>query len=99
MSLKEQSIDLTDIERFQKQGIRSDAQTLLGKVIDEENPLKGVTQIQRKRNLEASDVLNIGSGTRCQHCGMLHFLWRETCGSCSKPMEYNLASVDEEARA
>ena len=64
-----------------------------------ENPLKGVTQTQRKRNLEASDVLNIGSGTRCQHCGMLHFLWRETCGSCSKPMEYNLASVDEEARA
>ena len=84
MSLKEQSIDLTDIERFQKQGIRSDAQTLLGKVIDEENPLKGVTQTQRKRNLEASDVLNIGSGTRCQHCGMLHFLWRENCGSCSK---------------
>ena len=99
MSLKEQSIDLTDIERFQKQGIRSDAQTLLGKVIDEENPLKGVTQTQRKRNLEASDVLNFGSGTRCQHCGMLHFLWRETCGSCGKPMEYNLASIDEEARA
>tara|TARA_Y100000114_G_scaffold147241_1_gene158812 strand:- start:128 stop:427 length:300 start_codon:yes stop_codon:yes gene_type:complete len=99
MSLKEQSIDLTDIERFQKQGIRSDAQTLLGKVIDEENPLKGITSQQRKRNLEASDVLNIGSGTRCQHCGMLHFLWRENCATCGKPMEYNLASIDEEARA
>ena len=99
MSLKEQSIDLTDIERFQKQGIRSDAHTLLGKVIDEENPLKGIISQQRKRNLEASDVLNIGSGTRCQHCGMLHFLWRENCGSCGKPMEYNLASIDEEARA
>ncbi len=99
MSLSEQSIDLSDIERFQKQGIRSDAQTLLGKVIDEENPLKGVISQQRKRNLEASDVLNIGSGTRCQHCGMLHVLWRETCGTCGKPMEYNLASIDEEARA
>jgi uncharacterized OB-fold protein len=81
------------------EGIRSDAQTLLGKVIDEENPLRGITSQQRKRNLEASDVLNIGSGTRCQHCGMLHFLWRETCGACNKPMEYNLASIDEEARA
>jgi|TARA_R100000406_G_scaffold16888_3_gene10564 hypothetical protein len=99
MSLKEQEIDLSDIERLQKQGIRSDAQTLLGKVIDEENPLRGITSQQRKRNLEASDVLNIGSGTRCQHCGMLHFLWRETCGACNKPMEYNLASIDEEARA
>ncbi|MAN60526.1 MAG: hypothetical protein CMI60_01135 [Parvibaculum sp.] len=99
MSLAEQSIDLSDIERFQKQGIRSDAQTLLGKVIDEENPLKGITSQQRKRNLEASDVLNIGSGTRCQHCGMLHFMWRETCATCDKPMEYNLASIDEEARA
>jgi len=99
MSLGEQSIDLTDIERFQKQGIRSDAQTLLGKVIDEENPLKGITSQQRNRNLKASDVLNIGSGTRCKHCGMLHFMWRENCGSCGKPMEYNLAFVDEENRA
>ncbi len=99
MSLGEQTIDLTDIERFQKQGIRSDAQTLLGKVIDEENPLKGITSQQRNRNLKASDVLNIGSGTRCQHCGMLHFMWRENCGSCGKPMEYNLAFVDKENRA
>ena len=99
MSLVEESIDLTDIERFQKQGIRSDVNTLLGKVVDDENPLKGITSEQRKRNLEASDVLNIGSGTRCQHCGMLHFLWRESCGACQKPMEYNLSSIDEEARA
>ena len=51
---------------------------------------------ERNRNLKASDVLNIGSGTRCIHCGMLHFLWRETCGACSKPMEYNLGFVDKE---
>jgi len=99
MSLVEESIDLTDIERFQKQGIRSDAKTLLGKVIDEENPLKGVTSEQRNRNSEAADVLNIGSGTRCQNCGMLHFLWRESCGACNKPMEYNLGHIDAENRA
>ena len=46
MSLKEQSIDLTDIERFQKQGIRSDAQTLLGKVIDEENPEESPSEVE-----------------------------------------------------
>jgi len=97
-SLDEQVIDLSDIERFQKQGIRSDVSTLLGKVIDEENPLKGITSEQRNRNSEAADVLNIGSGTRCQYCGMLHFLWRETCGSCKKPMEYNLGHVDVENR-
>ena len=98
MSLAEQSIDLSDIERFQKQGIRSDAQTLLGKVIDEENPLKGITSQQRNRNRNIGDVMNIGSGTRCTHCGFLHFLWRATCGSCEKPMEYNLGKRDEKNR-
>ena len=57
MSLKEQSIDLTDIERFQKQGIRSDAQTLLGKVIDEENP--GIwTRSEIPRKLAAVGLSN-----------------------------------------
>tara|TARA_R110002020_G_scaffold167606_1_gene355999 strand:+ start:571 stop:870 length:300 start_codon:yes stop_codon:yes gene_type:complete len=96
MGLKTETIDLTDVERFQKQSIRSDISLNLSSVIDEENPLKGVTSEQRNRNLKASDVLNIGSGTRCQHCGMLHFLWRETCATCKKPMEYNLGYVDKE---
>ena len=96
MGLETETIDLADIERFQKQSIRSDISLNLSAVIDEENPLKGITSEQRNRNLKASDVLNIGSGTRCQHCGMLHFLWREACGGCSKPMEYNLGVVDKE---
>tara|TARA_R100000988_G_C3989124_1_gene161584 strand:+ start:460 stop:759 length:300 start_codon:yes stop_codon:yes gene_type:complete len=96
MGLETETIDLTDIERFQKQSIRSDISLDLSAVIDEENPLKGVTSEQRNRNLKASDVLNIGSGTRCKHCGMLHFLWRENCGTCGKPMEYNLGFVDKE---
>jgi len=96
MGLETETIDLTDIERFQKQSIRSDISLNLSTVIDEENPLKGITSEQRNRNLKASDVLNIGSGTRCKHCGMLHFLWRETCATCKKPMEYNLGFVDKE---
>ena len=98
MGLETQTIDLTDVERFQKQSIRSDVSLDLSVVLDEERPLKGITSEQRNRNLKASDVLNIGSGTRCKHCGMLHFLWRETCGACSKPMEYNLGFVDKENR-
>ena len=45
---------------------------------------------QRANAKKAADVLNIGSGTRCTHCGLLHFMWRETCGSCRKPMNYNM---------
>ncbi len=92
------AIDFDDISRFQKQGVRSDITIDQSAFVDPENPLKGVVKEQRNRNRDASDVLNIGSGTRCQHCGMLHFLWRENCGSCGKPMEYNLASRSEEAR-
>ena len=99
MSVETATIDLEDIERFQKQSIRSDISLNLSAVIDEENPLKGITSEQRNRNLKASDVLNIGSGTRCQHCGMLHFMWRESCGACQKPMEYNLGSIDKENMA
>ena len=63
-----------------------------------ENPLAGVTSEQRNRNSKAADVLNIGTGTRCKHCAMLHFLWRENCGACNKPMDYNLGHRDEENR-
>jgi len=98
MTLNTQTIELTDIERMQKQNILSDVSLDMNAVFNEENPLAGVTSEQRNRNSTAADVLNIGSGTRCQHCGMLHFLWRETCGACKKPMEYNLGHRDENKR-
>ena len=40
------------------------------------------------------DIIDIGSGTRCKHCGMLHFLYLERCGACAKPMEYNLGKTE-----
>ena len=43
MGLETETIDLTDVERFQKQSIRSDISLNLSAVIDEENPLKGIT--------------------------------------------------------
>lgn len=98
MGLDITTIDFDDISRFQKQGVRSDLSVDQSAFVDKENPLKGIVKEQRNRNSTAADVLNIGSGTRCQHCGMLHFLWRETCGACQRPMEYNLGHRDEEAR-
>ena len=98
MGLDVSTIDFDDISRFQKQALRSDVSMDLSAFVDPDNPLKGITNEQRNRNSEAADILNIGSGTRCTHCGMLHFLWRETCATCKKPMEYNLATRNEEAR-
>ena len=98
MGLELHTIEFSDIERMQKQAIRSDVNLDLGAIADEDRPLQGVVSEQRNRNSEAADILNIGKGTRCKHCGMLHFLWRETCATCKKPMEYNLGHRDEEVR-
>ena len=92
------NIDLSDIARAGKQGVKVDTSYSVDVKTDEKNPLKGVTSQQRTRNRNIGDVLNIGTGTRCKHCGFLHFLWRETCGACDKPMEYNLGHRDESKR-
>lgn len=91
-------LDIEDISRAQKQNVRSDIQYDNGTVTDELNPLKGHVRKQHKRVRDVADILNIGAGTRCKHCGFLHFMWRETCGGCERPMEYNLGHRDEEAR-
>jgi len=90
------NIDLSDMARANKEGVRFDVSNVADK---KDNPLAGVTSAQRNRNRNIGDVLNIGAGTRCKHCGFLHFLWRETCGACDKPMEYNLGHRDETKRA
>ena len=96
MGLESVEIDFDDISRFQKQDVRADIKYEVP--ADTEKPLKGITTKQRARTEEVADIMNIGAGTRCKHCGMLHFLWKENCGSCGKPMEYNLATRNEEAR-
>ena len=84
------SLGLDDIARLQKRGIRLNESYGASAVADEENPLSGLTLKQRNRNKNAGDVLNIGSGTRCKHCGMLYFCWVDKCRTCSQPMEFNL---------
>ena len=98
MGFDVRSIDLSDIMRGSKQGTKSDLSYNSSTVTNSDKPLAGVTSAQRKRNRYIVDVLNIGAGTRCTHCGFLHFLWRETCATCGKPMEYNLGHRDEKKR-
>jgi len=38
---------------------------------------------------EGMDVQNIGSGTRCTSCGLLHFCWTPRCAVCGDPMYFN----------
>ena len=98
MGFDVRSIDFEDISRSQKQGVVSDVKFDHNKVMNTDRPLEGVVKSQRSRTSEVGDILNIGSGTRCKHCGLLHFMWRATCGSCGKPMEYNLGHRDEKNR-
>ena len=92
-----QTLDIDDISRAAKQNVRADIKYDNQK-INTDAPLKGITKKQRARTSDIADILDIGAGTRCAHCGMLHFLWRATCGACDRPMEYNLGTRNEEAR-
>ena len=98
MGFDVRSIDFEDISRSQKQGVVSDVKFDHNRVMNTDRPLEGVVKSQRSRTSEVGDILNIGSGTRCKHCGLLHFMWRAKCGSCGKPMEYNLGHRDEKNR-
>tara|TARA_R100000005_G_scaffold95579_1_gene77689 strand:+ start:499 stop:798 length:300 start_codon:yes stop_codon:yes gene_type:complete len=98
MSFELRTLDFDDISRAQKTNVRLAEALGSGDVYNSLKPLEGVTAAQRQRNTDVGDILNIGAGTRCQHCGMLHFLWVDKCRSCNRPMEYNMGHRNEEAR-
>ena len=98
MGFDVRAIDFEDISRSQKQGVVSDVKFDHNKVMNTDRPLEGVVKSQRARTADVGDILNIGSGTRCKHCGFLHFMWRASCGACERPMEYNLSHRDEKNR-
>ena len=89
------TLGLDDIDRLQKRGIRLAESYCDGTVFNEDRPLQGITKKQRNRNKKAGDVLNIGSGTRCKHCGLLYFMWVDQCRTCPRQMEYNLGQREE----
>jgi len=98
MGFQLETLDADAISRAQKQNVTFSSSVGEGAVLNTDKPLAGVTSEQRARTEHVADVLNIGAGTRCMHCGLLHFLWRKDCGACGKPMEYNLGTRDEGAR-
>jgi len=88
------NLGLDDIERMQKRGIRLAESYGTSIATDEDNPLSGLTLKQRNRNKSAGDVLNIGSGTRCKHCGMLYFCWVDKCRTCNAKVDFNLGQKE-----
>ena len=88
------SLDLKDLLRMQKQGWKMDEGAYADPEATSREKLAGITREQRMRTRNVRDIIDIGSGTRCKHCGMLHFLYLERCGSCGKPMEYNLGKTE-----
>ena len=88
------SLGLDDIERLQKRGIRLNESYGTTVRTNEDNPLSGFALKQRNRNKSAGDVLNIGSGTRCKHCGMLYFCWVDKCRTCGMQMDFNLGNKE-----
>ena len=62
-------------------------------IFSEENMEKfSVKKAVEIKGRERRDIQNIGSGTRCQSCGMLHFCYVPRCGMCGDKMHYNLGS-------
>lgn len=66
------------------------------KIKDSESPFsrKNMANAQNRRvkvsKSEIQDIQNIGSGTRCTACGLLHFCWTPRCAVCGEQMYYNL---------
>jgi len=85
-------LSLKDIDRMNKHGW-SKAQEL--KPADEGIAWENYAiKKQNTRNRQIADVLNIGAGTRCKHCGMLHLCWVAKCATCGQDMDYNLGKTE-----
>lgn len=89
-------LSLKDIDRMNKQGWTK-AESFGIDVKPAEEGIKwdkAQVQEQNTRMRQVADVVNIGAGTRCVQCGMLHMCWLPKCGACKAPMDYNLGKVE-----
>ena len=86
-------MDIETLRRLEKQGWKQAEESMVK--TDEEDKLKGVIKRQNIKTRNIRDIVNIGQGTRCRHCGMLHFCYLERCAACKKPMDYNLGKTEE----
>ena len=49
----------------------------------------------KTRRRQKYDIQNIGAGTRCLECGLLHFCWTPACAGCGGAMDYNLGKYEQ----
>ena len=86
-------MDIETLRRLEKQGWKAAEESMVK--TDEQDKLKGVIKRQNMKTRNIRDIVNIGQGTRCRHCGMLHFCYLERCAACKKPMDYNLGKTED----
>lgn len=55
-----------------------------------DNMAKAQSRFVKINKNQAQDIQNIGSGTRCIACGLLHFCWTPECAVCGEAMHFNL---------
>jgi len=55
-----------------------------------ENMLRAQSRFVKIDKNASKDIQNIGSGTRCLECGLLHFCWTPNCAVCGAAMYFNL---------
>jgi len=89
-------LTLNDVHRMNKQGwMKAESFGVdLKPAEDSINWKNYATKQQNTRNNQIADVLNIGAGTRCKSCGMLHMCWLPKCGACGLEMDFNLGTVE-----
>jgi hypothetical protein len=98
--MKTGHIDLdTSIEiNKRRQSRMLEIMTNAGSVAEDESPFsrENMATAQKKfvkvDNKERRNIQNIGSGTRCTSCGLLHFCWTPRCAVCGDPMRFNMGS-------
>jgi len=57
-----------------------------------ENMANAATRLVKVDKKQSRDIQNIGSGTRCTSCGLLHFCWTPECAVCGATMYFNMGS-------
>ena len=89
-------VSLNDIQRMNKQGwMKAESFGVDLAPADEGIKWKNYSvKKQNTRNNQIADILDIGAGTRCKSCGMLHMCWLPKCGACGLDMDYNLGKAE-----
>jgi hypothetical protein len=103
MGLELGSINLQEAMEIEKRRGKRLAELSTGSVRSDESPFSkenmdknSHTVRVKMRGRQRFDIQNIGAGTRCLDCGLLHFCWTPACAGCGGAMDYNKGSHHEQ---